>query len=168
MYKLLDYVQQTQDIFWRRSAFPAPKTEQTNSLSVFALCAHVHAEVLVRPLKVFCRHKHLALSEAQHVPTRSSVKQPPLQVYTAYFPHFPLFFFLFNWGAYLGTRVFLGARGTGFAASLSIKPIQPPFSTHQPHDFRHSDTKPEALTINPPSWITMQAIQTLYFLTFCV
>lgn len=49
------------------------------------------AEVLVRPLKVFCRHKHLALSEAQHVPTCSSVKQLPLQVYTAYFPHFPLF-----------------------------------------------------------------------------
>lgn len=49
------------------------------------------AEVLVRPLKVFCRHKHLALSEAQHVPTCSPVKQLPLQVYTAYFPHFPLF-----------------------------------------------------------------------------
>lgn len=138
----------------------------SKQLSVFALCAHVHAEVLVRPLKVFCRHKHLALSEAQRVPTRSSVRQPPLQVYTAYFPHFPLFFFLFNWGAYLGTRVFLGARGTGFAATPSIKPIQPPFSTHQPHDFRHTDTKPEALTINPPSWITMQAIQTRYFKHF--
>lgn len=82
------------------------------------------------------------------------------------FPPLPSFFFFFNWGAYLGTRVFLGARGTGFAATPSIKPIQPRFSTHHAHDFRHTDTKPEALTINPPSWITMQTIQTLYFKHF--
>lgn len=77
--------------FLEKKCVPRSQNRANKQLSVFALCAHVHAEVLVRPLKVFCRHKHLALSEAQHVPTCSSVKQLPLQVYTAYFPHFPLF-----------------------------------------------------------------------------
>lgn len=131
-----------------------PKRSDRAAERLCALCSRA-ARSLVR----LCANTWLPQSSSvfPHVPQWSDCLSRCTRHIPHPQPHFPSPLFFFHLGAYLATRVFPGDRGTGFTAAPFAKAIPPPV-LHTP-----SHHKPEALTINPPSYMTMQTLQSLYF-----